>query len=123
MRNELNDLKKKREFNKVLYRFLNDISYYVAENLEKPYGESKAVSFKIWSFTVLTLKASTSMKYLTWRNTSVISVLGRYYSDMMTVLLKRLFVQCIRDFKLVYECKQALHYMQIGTLTVAKSFC
>ena len=97
----------------MLYRFLNDISYYVAENLEKPYGESKAVGFKIWSFTVLTLKARMSMKYLTWLNTGVISVLVRYYSDMMTILLKRLFVQCVRDFKLIYECKQTLHYMQI----------
>jgi hypothetical protein len=84
MRNELNDLEKK-EFNKALYCFLNDISCYVAANLEKPYAGGKAVSFKIWSFTVLTLKVSKSMKYLTWLNTGVISVLGRYYSAMMTV--------------------------------------
>jgi hypothetical protein len=112
MRNEQNDLEKK-EFNKALYCYFNDISYYVAVNLEKPYAEGKVIGFKIWSFTVLTLKASTSMKYLTWLNAGVILVLGRYYSHIMTVLLKRLFVQCIRDFKLVYECKQTLHYVQI----------
>ena len=84
MRNELNDLEKK-EFNKALYCFLNYVSYYGAVNLEKPYAGGKAVSFKIWSLTVLTLKASKSMKYLTWLNTDVMSVLGRYYSDMMTV--------------------------------------
>jgi hypothetical protein len=94
MRNELNDLEKK-EFSKALYCFFTDIPYYVAVNLEKPYAEGKVIGFKIWSFTVFTLKASTSMKYLTWLNTGVISVLGRYYSHIMTVLLKRLFVRTI----------------------------
>jgi len=56
MRNELNDLEKK-EFNKALHCFLNDISYYVAVNLEKPYAGGKAVSFKIQSFTVLNFES------------------------------------------------------------------
>jgi hypothetical protein len=61
MRNVLNDLENK-EFNKASYCFLNDITYNVAVNLGKPFAGGKAASFKIQSFTVLTLKASKSMK-------------------------------------------------------------
>jgi hypothetical protein len=61
MRNVLNDLESKK-FNMALYCFLHDITYHVAVNLENPFAGGKAASFKIQSFTVLTLKASKSVK-------------------------------------------------------------
>jgi hypothetical protein len=52
-------------FNHVKDCFLNEISYYIAVNLEKPYAGCKAVSFKIQGSHVLTLKASKKIKNLT----------------------------------------------------------